>query len=62
MIFHLDKTFDEKFECPLVRYDYYSPNYPQFNTWLEFTSNKLSSKEQKVFEAWERNANSDPVK
>lgn len=58
----MDISFDEKSECPLSMFEYNLTGKPTLLAEIKFLSNKLTRKEQKVFEAWERNAKNDPVK
>ena len=62
-IFQYDKAFSEKKECPLVMYEVkIIPNATWLKAEFEFTSDKLTPHELKVFSVWEKYARENPVK
>lgn len=62
MIFHLDKNYDLKHDCPIVRFEYIYPGQSWIKNEILFVSDKLTDKEAKIFKKWEQYAKENPVK
>ncbi|MEI9944860.1 MAG: hypothetical protein WDN26_11630 [Chitinophagaceae bacterium] len=60
--FSMDKPLSRIVGYPMLRLDSYSPSTQiALSQEIEFISDKLTAKELKVFEAWEKNAKENPI-
>lgn len=62
MLFHIDRTYDDSHDCPIVRFEYMVTGYPWMKYEIEFVKESLSKEEMKVFATWEKYAKNNPVK
>ncbi|MDP1763387.1 MAG: hypothetical protein Q8L07_05805 [Sediminibacterium sp.] len=62
--FQIDTAISNKIGCPLVSFRYYPINNPhsRLDSKVKFISNYLPDSVVRVFAAWKRNENIDPVK
>jgi hypothetical protein len=62
-IFHLDRKFNEKERCPMTIFEYEAiGKSPRMLEEVEYLTDTLTPFELKVFEKWQQNAKSNPVK
>ena len=62
MLFHIDRTYDDSHDCPIVRFEYLVTGYPWIKNEIEFIKESLSKEEMNVFNTWEQYAKNNPVK
>lgn len=61
-IFHIDRAFDERSDCPLTRLEWVSyGKQPWIYDEIDYVADTLSREETRIFDAWERNAKLNPV-
>lgn len=62
-VFHLDRAFDESSACPLTKIIYYNEvGTPLQAHELDYIRDTLSRNELKVFAAWKKNAEFNPIR
>lgn len=59
-IFHLDRAFDEKNECPLVAIEIIESKIRQYYE-IIFARDCLTKEEEAIFDAWEKNSKEHPA-
>jgi hypothetical protein len=62
-LFSKDRVLSETVGCPMLRLDNYSPSRQIHFSWeVEMLDNNLTPRQMKVFDAWEKYAENNPVK
>lgn len=59
-IFHIDRSFDEKMNCPMVKFAYMvEGRSPWISDEIFFETDRLGDNERKIFMSWEKVANAN---